>query len=151
MLASVAVGAFRSAKSNSPAEILTIMNRASCGSGRSGYVTCLCGRFDPLGTVVPTSAGHPAPYGDGTELPVASGLPLGIAADAEFTETEAPIPRVTVLLPDGMVEAANAEGELFGFERTRQISTKAAKEIAEAARAWGQNDDITVVTVRRSA
>ena len=35
--------------------------------------------------------------------------------------------------------------------RTREISTKSAGEIAEAAKAWGQNDDITVVTVRRTA
>jgi len=33
----------------------------------------------------------------------------------------------------------------------REVSTKAAHEIAEAAKAWGQNDDITVVTVRRLA
>ena len=46
------------------------------------------------------------------------------------------------LVSDGVVEAANAKGELFGFDRTREIST--------AAQAWGQNDDITVVTVRRN-
>ena len=42
-------------------------------------------------------------------------------------------------------------GELFGFERTREISETSAAEIAEAAKAWGQNDDITVVAVRRAA
>jgi serine phosphatase RsbU (regulator of sigma subunit) len=52
---------------------------------------------------------------------------------------------------DGVVEAENAQRELFGFDRTREISSKSAQEIAEAAKAWGQNDDITVVTVRRSA
>ena len=46
---------------------------------------------------------------------------------------------------------ADAGVDLFGFERTRAISGKPAKEIAAAARAWGQNDDITVVTVRRQA
>ena len=44
----------------------------------------------------------------------------------------------------------NMKRELFGFERTREISVKSAQEIAEAAKAWGQNDDITVVTVRRN-
>lgn len=53
------------------------------------------------------------------------------------------------LVSDGVVEAENAQRELFGFDRTREISTKSAAEIAEAAKAWGQNDDITVVTVRR--
>ena len=43
-----------------------------------------------------------------------------------------------------------AQRELFGFDRTREISGKSAREIAEAAKAWGQNDDITVVTVQRS-
>jgi serine phosphatase RsbU (regulator of sigma subunit) len=54
------------------------------------------------------------------------------------------------LLSDGVLEAATATGELFGFDRTAAISTKPAAEIAEAARAWGQTNDITVVTVRRA-
>ncbi len=48
------------------------------------------------------------------------------------------------------VEAENAQRELFGFDRTREVSGQSAQEIAEAAKAWGQNDDITVVTVRRA-
>ncbi len=39
---------------------------------------------------------------------------------------------------------------LFGFDRTREIGGMSAQEIAEAAKGWGQNDDITVVTVRRA-
>jgi serine/threonine protein phosphatase PrpC len=54
------------------------------------------------------------------------------------------------LLSDGVLEAANAKDELFGFERSAAISKKPAAKIAEAARAGGQNDDITVVTVRRN-
>ena len=50
------------------------------------------------------------------------------------------------LVSDGIVEAGNAERELFGFDRTREISNKSAQEIAKQ---WGQTDDITVVTVRR--
>ena len=53
------------------------------------------------------------------------------------------------LVSDGVVEAENAQRELFGFDRTREISTKSAGEISDAAKSWGQNDDITVVTVRR--
>ena len=52
------------------------------------------------------------------------------------------------MVSDGVVEAANPQRELFGFERTQQISTRPASEIVERAQAWGQNDDITVVTVR---
>jgi serine phosphatase RsbU (regulator of sigma subunit) len=45
------------------------------------------------------------------------------------------------------VEARNKQGELFGFERTRAISTEPAEKIAQAAQAFGQEDDITVVSL----
>ncbi len=54
------------------------------------------------------------------------------------------------LVSDGVVEAANEAGELFGFERTRAMSGRTAGEIVAAAKSWGQNDDITVATVRRA-
>jgi serine phosphatase RsbU (regulator of sigma subunit) len=47
------------------------------------------------------------------------------------------------------VEARDVDGQLFGFERTREISGKAAEEIAEAAKQFGQEDDITVLTLTR--
>ena len=84
-------------------------------------------------------------------MEVAPGLPVGVASEMEWGETTIelrPGEQLTIV-SDGVVEAANAKGELFGFERTREISGKSAREIADAAKAWGQNDDITVVTVRR--
>ncbi len=54
-------------------------------------------------------------------------------------------------ISDWVVGAESAQRELFGFDRTREISGKSAEETAEAAQAWGQNDDITVGTVRRNA
>jgi phosphoserine phosphatase RsbU/P len=50
-------------------------------------------------------------------------------------------------ISDGVVEARSRSGELLGFERTRTMSRRPAAEIAAAARAFGQSDDITVVTV----
>jgi hypothetical protein len=50
-----------------------------------------------------------------------------------------------------VVEAQNATGELFGFERGQQMSTRGAAAIVEAARQFGQSDDITVVTIERLA
>jgi serine phosphatase RsbU (regulator of sigma subunit) len=50
---------------------------------------------------------------------------------------------------DGVVEATNQRGELFGFERAKQLSTQPAAKIAETAKAFGQEDDITVVTITR--
>lgn len=45
------------------------------------------------------------------------------------------------------VEARNPQGELFGFERTREISTQSADAIATAAQRFGQEDDVTVLTL----
>jgi serine phosphatase RsbU (regulator of sigma subunit) len=50
-------------------------------------------------------------------------------------------------LSDGVVEAQNAAGELLGFARTEALATKRADEIAQAAQAYGQSDDITVLTL----
>jgi len=50
-----------------------------------------------------------------------------------------------------VIEAQNQKGELFGFDRARDISTQPAAAIAEAAKQFGQEDDITVVTITREA
>jgi serine phosphatase RsbU (regulator of sigma subunit) len=54
-------------------------------------------------------------------------------------------------MTDGVVEASNKEGELFGFARTQFLSRQTAEKIAETAQSFGQDDDITVLTVTRSA
>jgi hypothetical protein len=45
------------------------------------------------------------------------------------------------------VEARGKGGELFGFARTRQISSEGAEQIARRSQEFGQDDDITVVTL----
>jgi len=55
------------------------------------------------------------------------------------------------LLTDGVVEARSKSGELFGFERTASISNQPAEAIAFAAQRFGQDDDITVLTITRLA
>ena len=80
-------------------------------------------------------------------------MPLGIVPDAEYEESTLaldPGDRLT-LLSDGVVEAQSANGELFGFERTGEISAQAAQSIAEQAQRFGQTDDITVLTLNRLA
>jgi serine phosphatase RsbU (regulator of sigma subunit) len=52
-------------------------------------------------------------------------------------------------LSDGVVEARNAAGDLFGFECTLQLSSAGAQAIAQAAVDFGQDDDITVLTLTR--
>jgi sigma-B regulation protein RsbU (phosphoserine phosphatase) len=84
-------------------------------------------------------------------MPVESGLPLGLVKDCKCTETAFHLlaeDRLT-LITDGVVEARNAEGELFGFERAASIAESSAQSIAEAAKAFGQEDDITVLCLTR--
>ncbi len=148
MLVASTIGSLRNEDSRAPGEVLARLNRALEGRTSGGFITCCCARFDRDGAVTIANAGHLAPYCDECEIEVESGLPLGVVADVQYVETIARGSRFT-LLSDGVIEAANDAGELFGFERSRAMSAKSAAAIAEAARAWGQNDDITVVTVRR--
>jgi sigma-B regulation protein RsbU (phosphoserine phosphatase) len=154
MLVAVALGAAGSTKSASPAAVspaavLATINQALLGRTGGGFVTACCARFDRDGNVTIANAGHPSPCCDGREVEVEAGLPLGVIGDVTYEESAVPGERFT-FVSDGVVEAENAQRELFGFERTREISRRPAQEIAETAKAWGQNDDITVVTVRRN-
>ncbi len=54
-----------------------------------------------------------------------------------------------LMLSDGVVEARQTSGELFGFDRVHNLSNQSAFYIADAAKAFGQEDDITILTVRR--
>jgi serine phosphatase RsbU (regulator of sigma subunit) len=57
-----------------------------------------------------------------------------------------------VLISDGIVEATDAEGCLFGFERVLDLLRTAvsAAELAGAAQRFGQEDDISVISVTRA-
>jgi serine phosphatase RsbU (regulator of sigma subunit) len=109
-------------------------------------------RIGPDGALTFANAGHISPYINGREVEVANGLPLGLSGAAEYSETVVNLgsgERVT-LLTDGVVEARNARGELLGFERARALSTKPAEQVAAAAQSFGQEDDITVLTITLS-
>jgi hypothetical protein len=151
MTGTLALGALRTlaAENLGPAELLGRLNRQIVSAHEAGFITCVCVRIAPDGRASAANAGHLIPYRNGEEIQVDSGLPLGITADAEYVEAAlrlAPGDRLT-LLSDGVVEAMGEGGELFGFERTRSMSRRPAAEIAEAARQFGQSDDITVLTL----
>lgn len=79
-----------------------------------------------------------------------NGLPLGIVPSTADSESMARIPPPDdqpIFLPEGVIEAQSPTGELFGSDRTRAISTLTAEQIAAAAQAHGQEDDITVLTL----
>ena len=151
MLGTLAVGALRSLADETlvPGIVLQRLNGVVLRTGYSGFITCLCLVLDRNGTSAIANAGHLAPYLNGVEVAVESGLPLGIVAGVAYEETHLVLPDVTrlTLVSDGVVEARSAHGELFGFERTSRISHLSAAEIATQARRYGQQDDITIVTL----
>jgi serine phosphatase RsbU (regulator of sigma subunit) len=99
------------------------------------------------------NAGHIGPYLEGRELALDNGLPLGLAANSTYAETSFHLDagQQFMLLTDGVVEARAKGGELFGFENTAAIANQTAESIAQAAQQFGQEDDITVLTVARCA
>lgn len=132
-----------------PAQILSRLNAQLAASSDGGFVTCLCARIAPDGVLTLANAGHLAPYRNGEEVPIDSGLPLGVIADIAYSEstlTLAPGDTLT-FLSDGVVEAQSSSGQLFGFDRACSISTQTAEEIARAASTFGQQDDVTVLTL----
>ncbi len=136
-----------------PPLVLHELNAALRNSGIEGFTTCLCADLSPSGVLHIANAGQLPPYRNGQEIDIPVGLPLGVEGSAVYAETSlqlAPGDRLT-FLSDGVVEARNAMGELFGFERTRQLSSRAAQQIAEAAVQFGQQDDITVLTLSLAA
>ena len=151
MTVSLLVGTFRTLAhyTQSPGEILRAMNQRMLARSSGGFTTCLVLRVDPGGTLTAANAGHIPPYLSGKELVIDSGLPLGLSPESIYGETGCRLDhgaRLT-LLTDGVVEARNQAGELFGFERAATLSPEPAQEIAQAAQAFGQEDDITVLTL----
>ena len=152
MTVSAIMGALHDYSSTRPAEVLAHLNRVLYGRV-GGFVTC-CAAFVAMdGTMTLANAGNPAPYCNGEEMAVAPGLPLGILGVASYEEKRyqiAPGEQIT-FVSDGVVEATNPQRELYGFERTQAISTQPAQTIAEAVKRFGQEDDITVVTITRES
>ena len=160
MNASTLVGALRNELSHDPATVLNHLNHVLLGAvpapskvpgldAAPCFATCLCARVYPDGRMTIANAGHLAPYRDGREMELAPGLPLGVIADIAYEQATHQLNKGerVIFLSDGVVEAANEEGELFGFERTQQVSNEPARYIAQTAKRFGQNDDITVVSL----
>ena len=155
MLVSLILGILRRTVeiTRSPAQILRDVNRCIAGQTDGNFATCCCVLISPGHTAYIANAGHLSPYCEGREIELPGGIPLGICPDCEYEEVEltlAPGER-WLFLSDGVVEARSKTGELYGFERTRSISILSAQKIAEAAQQFGQEDDITVLGIERSA
>ena len=155
MLVSVLVGATRSAAeyTTHPAELLGNLNERLMGRTHGSFSTALAARIGADGRVLIANAGHLSPYLDGVEVELPGALPLGIASAAIYETREFYLPQGSRLTfySDGVIEAQNRQGELFGFERGKAVSTQPAAAIAKAAEEFGQSDDITVVAITRHA
>jgi phosphoserine phosphatase RsbU/P len=151
MNVSMLMGALRRTSERSPARILESLNRVLIGS--ESFTTCQVAWFGPDGEVVVANAGHLPPYLNTQEVRLPGGLPLGVISEVTYDEVRLylhPGDRL-LMMSDGVVEARQGSGELFGFDRVHNLSNQTAFYIADAAKAFGQEDDITVLTIRRLA
>ena len=155
MLVAVLVGAIRSQAEHSfdPQAMLRTLNRRMLGRSGEHFATCLAAEIAPDGTMRVANAGHLAPYLNGQEMELEGSLPLGFQGDAEYPEATVQLKRGDRLtfMTDGVVEATNAARELLGFARAQEMSHERAASIAQQARSFGQEDDITVVRVAFAA
>ena len=156
MLVALIIGAIRSAADhdNSPQRILEELNEQLC-ERESASATCMVLRFHPGGSVELANAGQLPPYLNGVEMMIEGALPLGTLSGMDFPVTSFVLePGDSLLImSDGVVEAQNEQGELFGFERLEKMlrNPTTTADIATAAQKFGQTDDILVLRVERNA
>ena len=132
------------------------------------FVTCFYAILDPKsGSLTYANAGHDLPYlcrnGEAEEL-MARGMPLGLMPGMSYEEKEIVLQagETALLYSDGLVEAHGPEGDMFGFPRLRarvaehggerSLGESLLEELYFFVGAdWEQEDDITLLTLRRSA
>lgn len=155
MTVSLIVGTLRTLveTTSRPAEILAGLNRRLCGRLHGGFATCLALKIGADGSCILANAGHPSPFLNGEEVAAPGALPLGLAPGTSYEERAVRLHSGDhfVLYTDGLVEARNGAGDLFGFDRLRDLVSArpdAAQSISAAVR-FGQQDDITVLTLTR--
>ena len=157
MAVSMIVGAIRTLveTTSRPAEILAGLNRRLFGRLQGGFATAVALRLDGDGTCTIACAGHPAPYVNGQELTFPGTLPLGVLPKATFEESRFHMGErdQLALYTDGLLEARSQNGDLYSFGRLKTLfaSRPTAEQAAEAAVNFGQDDDITVLTLTRVA
>jgi serine phosphatase RsbU (regulator of sigma subunit) len=151
MTGTLTIGALRTLAFDGlgPAAILHRLNNELVRAHHEGFVTCLCAVLEPDSTLRLANAGHLPPILNAAEIEIPGALPLGLAPGVSYDEQHLVLNpgQILTFLSDGVLEATNATGELFGFDRTAAISTQSAEAIAKVAQAFGQEDDITVLTL----
>lgn len=149
MRVAMILGALHSETSHNPGEILRGLNNALIAQGPLGFTTACCIHISPTGEYTLANAGHISPYISGHEVTTPPALPLGILPEQKYDSVNGfltPADRI-VILSDGIPEARSQTGELYGFERLPALTLMTAQDIAETAQRFGQEDDITVLTL----
>ena len=155
--------------SSSPGEVLSRVNETLVARIPSNmFVTCFYAVLDPDNASLSyANAGHDPPYlqrrGEAEELR-ARGMPLGLMPGMGYEEKEIVIDsgEVALFYTDGLVEAHDPKGEMFGFPRLRALIAEHAVEgsLGEflmeelytfVEEGWEQEDDITLLTLHRSS
>jgi serine phosphatase RsbU (regulator of sigma subunit) len=153
---------------SSPAEMLQRVNEALYPYiPPNMFVTCFYAILDPRsGSLTFANAGHDLPYlhrnGDCEELR-ARGMPLGLMPGMSYEQKEIFLHagEAALFYSDGLVEAHDPKGEMFGFPRLRGLVAKHGEESSLGdfllkelytftGEGWEQEDDITLLTLRRS-
>jgi hypothetical protein len=154
MVASIVAGAVKTAlqHTSDPAQVLANVNKTLIGEIEAGFATCCCMRLSADGVYTVANAGHITPYVAGRPIPCVAGLPLGITTEANWEESTGQLQsgETLVLFSDGVIEARQATGELYGFEQVERDLARfqSAAELAKKAQQFGQQDDITVLSIR---
>ena len=160
--------AAQSSEVSSPGEVLERVNETLLARIPSNmFVTCFYAILDPESASLSyANAGHDLPYlwhgGDAGELR-ARGMPLGLMPGMSYEEGEISLREGNCVLfySDGLVEAHDPEGEMFGFPRLRALVDEHGEErtlgnllleelYSFVGESWEQEDDITLVTLERS-
>jgi serine phosphatase RsbU (regulator of sigma subunit) len=155
--------------SSSPGKVLARVNETLVARIPANmFVTCFYAVLDPWsGRMRYANAGHDLPYlhrnGDAEELR-ARGMPLGLMPGMSYEEKEIVLQRgdSALLYTDGLVEAHDPIGEMFSFPRLRSLIAEHSKErsleetlleelYSFVGEGWEQEDDITLLTLGRTA
>jgi hypothetical protein len=156
MLVATIVGALRNSAFHSwdPVQMMHEVNVQLC-ERQHASATCQILYIDPNGNATLANAGQLPPYLNDREMDMEGALPLGTIPDAEHSVTTFVLHPgdALTLMSDGIVEAQDAHGRLFGFDRILELleNKQSAEQIATAAQEFGQEDDILVLQVRRNA
>ena len=157
MIVSMIVGMLRTVSSftEEPAVILEELDRRLCGRTYGGFATCLAVRVEEHGSLTIANAGHPPPYLNGTEVAFRGSMPLGLVESSAYEQTgiQMRADDVLMMLTDGVAEAQNEQRVLLGFPRVESLlrGGATARHVAETAQQYGQNDDLTVISIAREA